>query len=201
MSNENIVIDLTNYRERIGQRVDPGTYRVLVEDAEMDTSKSGNSMVNLWFKIQGGDFDGATLTDRLVLTEKSLFRVVGFMNAIGLPTPKKRLAVKLSQFKNKVLDVTVEDGQPYQGRIRSEIRGYARVPKSQQTASAGAGAADLEDIEDTSEEQIANPVEAATETETRPAEQTGSAEPAAESTQPSSSAETDEVDLDDISDL
>ena len=191
MANDKIVLDLSNYKDRVGTRIAEGTYRVVVEDAEMDKSKAGNQMINVWFRVQGGDFDGATVTDRLVLTEKSLFRVVGFMQAIGLPTPKKRLQLSLSQFMNKTLDITVEDGEPYNGRVKSEVRGYARVAKAEKQSSA-----DLEDLEapDAAEE----PAEAPEPAEEKP-------EPQADA-QPSKAAKDDddsqgEVDLDDLTDL
>ena len=191
MANDKIVLDLSNYKDRVGTRIAEGTYRVVVEDAEMDKSKAGNQMINIWFRVQGGDFDGATVTDRLVLTEKSLFRVVGFMQAIGLPTPKKRLQLSLSQFMNKTLDITVEDGEPYNGRVKSEVRGYARVAKAEKQSSA-----DLEDLEapDAAEE----PAEAPEPVEEKP-------EPQADA-QPSKAAKDDddsqgEVDLDELTDL
>lgn len=191
MANDKIVLDLSNYKDRVGTRIAEGTYRVVVEDAEMDKSKAGNQMINIWFRVQGGDFDGATVTDRLVLTEKSLFRVVGFMQAIGLPTPKKRLQLSLSQFMNKTLDITVEDGEPYNGRVKSEVRGYARVAKAEKASGA-----DLEDLEapDAAEE----PAEAPEPAEEKP-------EPQADA-QPSKAAKDDddsqgEVDLDDLTDL
>jgi hypothetical protein len=140
---DDLIIDLSNYKDRLGSRVDPGPYRVVVEDAESAESAAKNPMVNLWFRIVGGEFDGQTITDRLVLTEKSLFRVVGFMQAINLPTPKKRLKVNIRQFVGKTLDVDVDDGDPYNGRIRSEIRGYKKV------AGANKVADDAEDIFDT----------------------------------------------------
>lgn len=191
MANDKIVLDLSNYKDRVGTRIAEGTYRVVVEDAEMDKSKAGNQMINVWFRVQGGDFDGATVTDRLVLTEKSLFRVVGFMQAIGLPTPKKRLQLSLSQFMNKTLDITVEDGEPYNGRVKSEVRGYARVAKAEKQSGA-----DLEDLEapDAAEE----PAEAPEPAEEKP-------EPQADA-QPSKAAKDDddsqgEVDLDELTDL
>ena len=191
MANDKIVLDLSNYKDRVGTRIAEGTYRVVVEDAEMDKSKAGNQMINVWFRVQGGDFDGATVTDRLVLTEKSLFRVVGFMQAIGLPTPKKRLQLSLSQFMNKTLDITVEDGEPYNGRVKSEVRGYARVAKAEKASGA-----DLEDLEapDAAEE----PAEAPEPAEEKP-------EPQADA-QPSKAAKDDddsqgEVDLDELTDL
>lgn len=125
-----ITIDLSNYKDRVGNRVAPGTYRVIVEDAEQDTARSGNAMINLWLRVVEGEFEGATIVDRLVLTDNSLFRVVGFMQAIGMATPKKRLSINLRQFIGKVLDIEVDDGEPYNGRIKSEVRGYMRATKS-----------------------------------------------------------------------
>lgn len=147
------ILDLSNYRDTVGARVEPGRYTVTVDDAEMDKSKAGNPMINVWYRIQGGEFDGQTLTDRLVLTEKSLFRVVGFMAAIGLPTPKKRLKVNLKSFIGKSLLVDVEDGDPYNGRVKSEVRGYARLPKS----AAATEAADDLDVDDIAGEPAPEP--------------------------------------------
>lgn len=129
-----MVVDLTNYKDRVGSRVPPGRYRVVVDDVEPDRSSAGNPMINLWLRIQGGEFDGQTLVDRLTITEKSLFRVVGFMQAIGLPTPKKKLQIQPRKFVGQKLDVDVDDGEPYNGRIKSEVRGYVRIPKSQQAS-------------------------------------------------------------------
>jgi hypothetical protein len=145
---DDLIVDLTNYKDRVGNRVVPGRYRVLVEDAELDQSKAGNPMVNLWLRVQGGEFDGATIIDRLTITDKALFRVVGFMQAIGLPTPRKRLKINVRAFQGKVLDIDVEDGDPYNGRVKSEVRGYVR---------AGGGddeSPDLDDVEGSSDEGL-----------------------------------------------
>lgn len=138
---DSFVVDLSNYKDRVGQRVTPGRYRVLVEDAEMDTAKSGNKMINLWLRVEEGEHQGATIIDRLVLTENSLFRVVGFMQAIGLPTPKKRLALNLRNFIGRHLIIDVEDGDPYNGRVKSEVRGYSKIEGD--SPSAGEDLVDL----------------------------------------------------------
>lgn len=152
---ENVTIDLSNYKDKVGSRVTPGRYRVLVEDAELTQSAAGNPMINLWFRVQGGDFDGATIVDRLTQTENALFRTVAFMQAIGMPTPRKRLQINLRQFVGKVLDIDVEDGDPYNGRVKSEVRGYLKVEKD--TSKTGASD-DLDLLEEfTIEEEEAKP--------------------------------------------
>lgn len=124
---ENLVIDLTTYKDRMGSRVAEGKYRVVIEDAELDKARSGNTMINLWYRILDGKFQGVTLVDRVTMTEKAMFRVVGLMQAIGLDTGKKKHKLNLDRFIGKTLMVNVEDGDPYNGRIRSEVRGYERA--------------------------------------------------------------------------
>lgn len=183
-----VIIDLTNYKDRSGARVQPGTYRVVVEDAELDKSKAGNDMINTWYRIQGGEFDGQTLIDRLTLTENAMFRVVGFMQAIGLPTPKKKLKLNLQHFIGKTLDVEVDDGDPYNGRVRSEIRGYMRATG----ASASSETTDLEDLD------VSDPAEEAEAS--APAAEAPKAATQAEETKPAtlSAEDVETVDLAEI---
>jgi hypothetical protein len=145
---DDLIVDLTNYKDRVGSRVIPGRYTVVVDDAESDTARSGNPMVNLWLRVQGGDFDGATIVDRLVMTEKSLFRVVGFMQAVGLPTPRKRLKINVRAFVGRTLDIDVVDGEPYNGRVKSEVSGYMRNTTAAETTD---DSPDLEDLADDTE--------------------------------------------------
>lgn len=126
-------VNLTNYKERFGQTVPPGRYTVVVDDLEQTTSKQGNPMVNLWFRIVEGPHDGATIVDRVTVTEKALFRVVAFMQAIGQPTPRRNLQINLNTWLGKRLQVDVEDGEPYNGRVRSEVRGYLRLDVNSMT--------------------------------------------------------------------
>ncbi len=130
MAEDTIVIDLTNYKDRVGATVAPGRYRVQVEDVEIGTSSTGNPMITTWLRIQGGKFDGHTIIDRLAQTEGAKWRTVSFMQALGLPTPNKRLNVRTSTWVGRVLDIDVEDGDPYMGRIKSEVRGHMRVERA-----------------------------------------------------------------------
>lgn len=149
---EIVSIDLSNYRDRVGQRVAPGRYLVSVGDAERDTSRAGNPMVILNLTIEGPSHEGATLVDRLTVTDKALFRVVEFMQALGMPTPRKRLNLNLRSLIGRRLVVDVVDGEPYNGRVRSEIAGYLRatpenLPGGMSSAPAS-DSVDLADLED-----------------------------------------------------
>ena len=128
------VLDLSNYKDRRGSRVPEGQYKVKPIDVEETTSQNGNRMLNVIFEITEGEFAGNTLVDRYMLdNERVQFRIVSLRQAINLPTPRKRVAVKFAMMLNRPLLVTVQDGDPYQGLIRSEIRGWERLPESAQS--------------------------------------------------------------------
>lgn len=179
---DDLIIDLSNYKDRVGQRVIPGTYRVQVEDVETGKSGAGNPMITLFLRVMGGEFDGATLVDRLTLTDNAMFRVVNFMQAIGLPTPRKRLKVNPQRFKGKVLDVEVDDGDPYRGTIKSEVRTYMKV--------AGGAKAEEKDLDDLDSDNGQEALDLdGTKASAPSAEDSGTSDDV---------ADLDEVDLDDI---
>jgi hypothetical protein len=133
-----IIIDLSNYKDTSSARVPEGRYRVVVDDVEKDTAaKTGNTVIKVWLRILGGAQDGEVIIDRLTITPKAMFRVVGFMQGIGIPTPKKKLAIDLRSFLHRQVDVDVEDDEPYNGRIKSKITRYIRIaqPKAEEATA------------------------------------------------------------------
>lgn len=132
--NSNIVIDLSNYKDGGNVRIPEGRYRAIVDDVDLDKSRAGNTMIKVWMRVLGGEHDGAIILDRLTLTDKAMFRVVGFMQGIGIKTPKKKLQINLKTFLKRQADIEVVDGEPYNGRIRSEIAQYIRIaqPKAEE---------------------------------------------------------------------
>lgn len=132
--NSNIVIDLSNYKDSGNVRIPEGRYRAIVDDVDLDKSRAGNTMIKVWMRVLGGEHDGAIILDRLTLTDKAMFRVVGFMQGIGIKTPKKKLQINLKTFLKRQADIEVVDGEPYNGRIRSEIAQYIRIaqPKAEE---------------------------------------------------------------------
>lgn len=183
------VIDLSNYKDSGNVRIPEGRYRAIVDDVDLDKSRAGNTMIKVWMRVLGGEHDGAVILDRLTLTDKAMFRVVGFMQGIGIKTPKKKLQINLGTFLNRQVDIEVVDGEPYNGRIRSEIAQYIRIaqPKAEEAP-----------------EDDLDALEAATEDEA-PAAEPDKASPADEVSEDSdenpwdAGEDSDSVDVDDLS--
>lgn len=165
--NSNIVIDLSNYKDSGNVRIPEGRYRATVNDIDLDKSRAGNTMIKVWMRVLGGEHDGAIILDRLTLTAKAMFRVVGFMQGIGIKTPKKKLQINLKTFLNRQADIEVVDGEPYNGRIKSEIAQYIRVaqPKDEESSEDGLDAleADTEDVAPAAKPAKAGPAEEVSE--------------------------------------
>ena len=187
--NSNIVIDLSNYKDSGNARIPEGRYRAIVDDVDLDKSRAGNTMIKVWMRVLGGEHDGAIILDRLTLTDKAMFRVVGFMQGIGIKTPKKKLQINLKTFLKRQADIEVVDGEPYNGRIRSEIAQYIRVAQPK--------------AEESSEDDL-DALEAAAEDEA-PATKPDKASPAEEVSEDSdenpwdAGDDSDSVDVDDLS--
>lgn len=182
------VIDLSNYKDSGNVRIPEGRYRAIVDDVDLDKSRAGNTMIKVWMRVLGGEHDGAVILDRLTLTDKAMFRVVGFMQGIGIKTPKKKLQINLGTFLNRQADIEVVDGEPYNGRIRSEIAQYIRIaqPKAEEAPED-----DLDALEAATEDEAP----AAKQAKDSPAEEVS--EDSDEN--PWDAGDSDSVDVDDLS--
>lgn len=150
--------DFTNYRETGSAQVPAGTYRARVNDFEETESKAGNAMFVVYLEIIDGPYTGKQIIDRLPQTEKAMFRSAAFLQALGVKIAKKRIALNPKSLIGRPVDILVEDGEPFNGRVKSEVREYLRATKP--TAKAEQ-AADLPDEDD---EPAAESAPAATET-------------------------------------
>lgn len=137
--------DFTNYRETGSAQVPAGTYRARVNDFEETESKAGNAMFVVYLEILDGPYAGKQIIDRLPQTEKAMFRSAAFLQALGVKIAKKRLAINPKSLIGRPVDILVEDGEPYNGRVKSEVREYLRATRP---AAKAEPAADLPDGDD-----------------------------------------------------
>ena len=85
------------------------------------------------------------IIDRLPQTEKAMFRSAAFLQALGVKIAKKKIALNPRSLIGRPVDILVEDGEPYNGRVKSEVREYLRATKP---AKAEPADDPLDDVED-----------------------------------------------------
>ena len=133
-----LTFDFTNYKDTSTAHVAPGTYRAEVSDFEETTSKAGNAMFVVYLEIAEGPHAGQQIIDRLPQTEKAMFRSAAFLQALGVKIAKKKIALNPRSLIGRPVDIVVEDGEPYNGRVRSEVREYLRATKPAKAEPAAA---------------------------------------------------------------
>ena len=124
-----LTFDFTNYKDTSTAHVAPGTYHAEVSDFEEATSKAGNVMFVIYLEITEGPHAGQQIIDRLPQTEKAMFRSAAFLQALGVKIAKKKIALNPRSLIGRPVDIVVEDGEPYNGRVKSEVREYLRATK------------------------------------------------------------------------
>jgi len=133
-----LTFDFTNYKDTSTAHVAPGTYHAEVSDFEETTSKAGNAMFVVYLEITEGAHAGQQIIDRLPQTEKAMFRSAAFLQALGVKIAKKKIALNPRSLIGRPVDIVVEDGEPYNGRVKSEVREYLRATKPVESRPAAA---------------------------------------------------------------
>nr|DAU94789.1 MAG TPA: Protein of unknown function (DUF669) [Caudoviricetes sp.] len=133
-----LTFDFTNYKDTSTAHVAPGTYHAEVADFEETTSKAGNAMFVVYLEITEGAHAGQQIIDRLPQTEKAMFRSAAFLQALGVKIAKKRISLNPKSLIGRPVDIVVEDGEPYNGRVKSEVREYLRATKPAESKPAAA---------------------------------------------------------------
>lgn len=152
-----LTFDFTNYKDTSTAHVPAGTYHAEVSDFEETTSKAGNVMFVIYLEITEGAHSGQQIIDRLPQTEKAMFRSAAFLQALGVKIAKKKIALNPRSLIGRPVDIVVEDGDPYNGKVKSEVREYLRATKPAESKPAAANP--MADAEGEPEE--AAPVESA----------------------------------------
>lgn len=126
-------VDLTNFHKNVSDYVEPGQYQAVITDMALVESKAGDPMLNVYLSVRGGEFDGSDLVDRLSQLPQAMFRTVGFLQGLGLPTPRKKFTIRgIDKHVGRTVTVDVVDREypAGSGTMTSNIQGYIPPKKS-----------------------------------------------------------------------
>jgi hypothetical protein len=65
-----------------------------------------------------------TIRDRIVIQPNTLWRLRKLLEAIGKTVPKKTVNLSLKKYVGETFILTVVDGEPYKGKVKSEPADY-----------------------------------------------------------------------------
>lgn len=126
-SRDGFEVDLTDYKDRMSARLEPGKYLVRITDGEIGETKDTKApKVVLYYTVVGTSFNGQPLVDHLPLSGKAVFRIVQVMRALSVTVDKgKKFVVPFNKMINRTMCVTVVDGDEYNGQVKSQVQSYA----------------------------------------------------------------------------
>lgn len=143
-----LTFDFTNYKDTSTSHVPAGTYHAEVADFEETVSKADNVMFVVYLRITEGPYAGQQIIDRLPQTRKAMFRSAAFLQALGIKIAKKKIALNPKSLIDRPVDIVVEDGEPYNGRVKSEVREYLRATKPVEDKPEADPLADEDEIDE-----------------------------------------------------
>jgi hypothetical protein len=119
------VVDFSKDTSEDGRRRFPeGDYKVKVVSHKTGESKEkGTPFVQVNLEITEGKYKGDKVSDRLYMTDGSLWRVRSFLEAMGVSVPRKKMSVVWSKYYGNELGITLSDDE-YEGRVRSRISDF-----------------------------------------------------------------------------
>jgi hypothetical protein len=115
-----------------------GEHVAVLKSIEEKESQGGNDMLAATFEVVAGPSSGARVFDNFPLTEKALWKLKMYLEAIGMKADGK-VAIDTDKMVGKKLIISVSH-EEYQGQTRARIQGYKKMgesskPKSEAKAS------------------------------------------------------------------
>ena len=102
-----------------------GEYDFMVLEVEKTyAQKSGNPMLKVRLDLAGAD---GSVFDNLVLTDKAMFKVVTFLESIGLKKPGKELTISIGEAADKAKGLEGRlkiKHETYNGETRARVDHY-----------------------------------------------------------------------------
>ena len=130
-----------------------GIHTAKVAEILEKTSQGGDDMLQFKFEITKGEDKGSAVFESFVLTDKALWKLKAFLQAIGMKADGK-LKIDLDKLIGKVCDIEVF-WEEYNGQTRAKISDYYKAGKGGKVEDEDLDDEDEDDTDDEEEEEEA----------------------------------------------
>ena len=127
-----------------------GIHTAKVSEILEKTSQGGDSMLQFAFEIIKGEDKGCKVFESFVLTDKALWKLKSFLQAIGMKAEGK-LKIDLDKLIGKVCDIEVFWDE-YNGQTRAKISDYYKAGKGGKVEDEDIDEDESDDEDDEEEE-------------------------------------------------
>lgn len=127
-----------------------GDYLLELKQASVrkNANDDGRHVLWVWKIIDGPEKSTGSVYDRTSLKEDALWKLRNVLqDLLGKQIPKKALNIDLAKYAGKRIGATLEDDEPYKGKIKSRIA-YTFPASEFESKKAAADDSDEEEDED-----------------------------------------------------
>lgn len=167
-----------------------GIHTAKVAEILEKTSQGGDDMLQFAFEIIKGEDKGCKVFESFVLTDKALWKLKSFLQAIGMKAEGK-LKIDLDKLIGKVCDIEVFWDE-YNGQTRAKISDYYKAGKG--------GKVEDEDVDDDDEDEDEDEEEEEAPKKKAPAKKAPAKKAPAKKKKPEPEDDEDDEDEDDEDD-
>ena len=117
------VNDLSQVEDDAAPRtlIAPGTYSVIVTDAQERTASTGTEGIGLELEIAEGSDKGRAIWDNVWVTEKAMWRVKALFKALRYEYPEGEFELDPAELIGRRMFVGV-DHEEYDGKVRVRVQ-------------------------------------------------------------------------------
>lgn len=144
-----VKVDLTGVESF--QRCAEGIHTVKIATAEVKQSQTGNDMIVIAFEVTKGVDKGARVYENFPLVDKSLWKLKGLLQAIGMKADGK-VSVDLDKLIGKICNINVQH-EEYDGKLRARVESIMKFTAD----SADVDDEDEDEAEDEDDEEEEKP--------------------------------------------
>ena len=139
-----VKVDMTGVESY--SKASEGIHTAKVAEILEKTSQGGDDMLQFAFEIIKGEDKGSRVFESFVLTDKALWKLKSFLQAVGMKADGK-LVLDLDKLIGKICDIEVFH-EEYNGQKRAKISDYYKVGKGGSTEDEDTDSEDEDEEED-----------------------------------------------------
>jgi hypothetical protein len=117
-----VEVDFSGVKSGGGVRVAPGDYVVKVKSATVKASAAGKPMIVWMLSGLNGALKGQEIKHITSLQPQALFNLRNLLLALKVNVAQGKMKIVPENYVGKTCGITVEDGEPYKGNVKSEVQ-------------------------------------------------------------------------------
>lgn len=107
-----------------GDILPPGHHEIQVVSSDQGQSSGGHPQLELELTATGGEYEGGSIRDWIVVIPSTAGKVKQLLEALGVEVPNGALSFNAGDLVDKRARILVREEQGQDGKLRSKVKSY-----------------------------------------------------------------------------